>query len=93
MVEGENCFCQIEYLKNPFNDCLFFLVSLIEPNLLRSFLSWNACDSYWKLVFFSFNSLTMCLVWPFWPFHPIYWDGNEMEKMVLKMVWNSLNGL
>ena len=30
------------------------------------------------------------LVWPFWPFHPIYWDGNEMEKMVLKMVWNSL---
>ena len=35
-------------------------------------------------------TLTPCLVWPFWPFHPIYWDGNEMEKMVLKMVWNSL---
>ena len=24
--------------------------------------------------------LTLCLVWPFWPFHPIYWDGNEIEK-------------
>ena len=34
--------------------------------------------------------LTLCLVWPFWPFHPIYWDGNGMEKMVLKMVWNCL---
>ena len=32
------------------------------------------------------STVKICLGWPFWPFHPIFWD----EKNSLKMVWNGL---